>query len=174
MLENIWHNFTLCGTPVKHDQKWISVCKNQTVSPLLGQIYSSKDMGQSKKSIKDMTNRGQPNVRQTELRVCSFPSFPYPRSTQEGPQSTKPHKEVLKFKQGKKTLLKSLQSSFLYFWALYSEFLWFKAKVFSFYSIVPIKKIINDLHKMFLCSVSILLTSHLSLLKITFFTMISS
>lgn len=43
-----------------------------------------------------------------------------------------------------------------------------------FYSSMPIKRIINDLLKTFFHSASILLTAHLSVLKITFFTMFAS
>jgi len=49
-----------------------------------------------------------------------------------------------------------------------------RSKYSVFYSIKPIKRIINDLLKRFFCSVSILLTAHLSVLKITFFTMFAS
>lgn len=48
-----------------------------------------------------------------------------------------------------------------------------RPKYSAFYSIMSIKRIINDLLKTFFCSASILLTAHLSVLKITFFYNVS-
>lgn len=116
--------------------------------------------------------------RQTQRRggACNFPSYTSTDSTKRGhiPQSHASRCSNV----SKETNLTEITAG-LYFLLLgltltVKSSSGSRPKYSVFYSIMPIKRIINDLLKTFLCSVSILLTAHLSVLKITFFTMFAS
>lgn len=181
MLENFWCYFTLYGTPVRQDQEQVQClqtpnCFNSFNSDSFK--LGHRDKARNPVRMCKIQDR-QMSERQSELRAKKRLANSHPTPPQALPRGAILHKTMQAGAQKsirKQTSLKSCRSSLFTFgfdthsWELF----WFKAKVFSV--------LLNHAHKKdyqwptwtFFCGVSVLLTTHLSVLKITFFTMFAS
>lgn len=181
VLENIWLNFAICGIPQEHNQNCVP-CLQQPNCSTTSRTDSFKWKHENKaRSPFRICKTGQHQKGKQSQELRQGLQFPLHGSSHKGPHSTNPCSQVLKCQTAKKahwnhcrpslftaglntsTQLRALKSSS-----------GLRPKYPVFYSIMSIKRIIKHLFNTLLCSVSIPLTAHLFVSKITCFTVYAS